>query len=132
MRRPIWTHPALWIVGLLVWAATLYLLSSRALPANSLPRFPHADKAAHLLYFTVGSFCFGRLLRLQKPAARASLIVLACLLFAAAAGALDELHQSRTPGRSGNDIGDLIADSLGGLLGGWLACALGKRRTQAA
>ena len=39
----------------------------------------------------------------------------------AAIGALDEWHQSWIPTRSGNDLGDWIADVLGSLTGA-LAC----------
>jgi len=32
-------------------------------------------------------------------------------------GRLDEYHQTFTPGRSGNDTGDWLADTLGGAAG---------------
>ena len=35
-------------------------------------------------------------------------------------GRLDEYHQSFTPGRSGNDNGDWLADILGAATGSWI------------
>ncbi len=122
----LWNHPALWIGGVIAWGVLLFKLSAQALPAGSLPSIPHIDKVAHLTYFTLGSFCVGRLLRLLAPRWRTRTVVLACVLFAAAVGVLDEFHQSFTPGRSGNDLGDMLADTLGGLVGGGLACVRGR------
>ena len=35
-------------------------------------------------------------------------------------GRLDEYHQSFTPGRTGNDNGDWLADILGSIGGAWV------------
>jgi len=43
------------------------------------------------------------------------------MAFTAVAGALDEFHQTFTPGRSGNDFFDWLADLSGGLLGAMIA-----------
>lgn len=130
MLHRLWNHPALWIGGVLVWGVVLFNLSAQALPEGALPNVPQIDKLAHLAYFTMGSLCFGRLLRLLAPGLRPGLVVAACVVFAAAVGLLDEYHQSFTPGRSGNDPADWLADTLGGLVGGWLACLLGGRTAE--
>lgn len=109
----------MWGVSILAWAAVLWTLSSRSMPSGT-PQIPHFDKVAHLSYFTVGSFFFCRLLLLVRPGWQRSSLLLATLCFALLVGAGDEFHQTFTPGRSGNDAGDLLADALGGLLGGWL------------
>ena len=132
MLRRVWNHPALWLSGVVLWAVVLFNLSAKALPAGALPPIPHVDKIAHLTYFTLGSLCFGRLLWVGKPQWRVGRVILACVLFAATVGLLDEYHQSFTPGRSGNDLGDGLADTLGGLVGGLLACWLGGGRRPAA
>jgi VanZ family protein len=117
--RRLWHHPALWGLGIVGWAVTLWVLSSRSLPGGG-PKIPHFDKVQHLGYFTIGSFLFCRLLLLLRPSGSRAAILLATFCFALFVGAVDEFHQTFTPGRSGNDAGDLLADALGGLLGGWL------------
>ena len=72
-----------------------------------------SDKMEHLIaYFILGvSVCiwipsqrwFAKPLRCAAP------ILLICTLFAIS----DEYHQSFVPGRSGNDLGDLIANFIG-------------------
>lgn len=114
----------LWWVFILVWGATLFLLSSRSqLPGG--PSFPHQDKVMHFLYFSGGGFCFAlALLYARMPMKPAWLWTLWGALFGMMIGATDEYHQSFVPGRSGNDLGDLLADLSGGGAGGLLAWAL--------
>jgi len=117
--RRLWNHPVVWGTGIVSWAVTLWVLSSRSMPGGG-PKIPHFDKVAHLGYFTIGSFLFCRLLLLLRPGWPRGSLLLATVCFALLVGAGDEFHQTFTPGRSGNDAGDLLADTLGGLLGGWL------------
>ena len=116
-----------WAALLLAWAALLWWLSARSLPPLG-PSFEHADKIKHLLYFAAGGFCAARLLQLQFPAWSAARLLLAGVVFGLLLGGIDEFHQSFTPGRSGNDPGDLAADTAGGLLGAWLALRTALRR----
>jgi len=106
-------------VLLVLWLAGLWLLSS--LPGNQvrLPSFSNADKVAHFIYFLGGSFLLTWLLRclVKWPAWR---IVLTAFALIALVGAVDELHQTWTPGRSGGDHGDWLADAAGGLAGAWV------------
>jgi VanZ family protein len=46
------------------------------------------------------------------------------LLFTAIIGALDEFHQTFTPGRSGNEPWDWLADVTGGVLAAWIVWKL--------
>jgi VanZ family protein len=120
MFGKFWHQPTFWAVSLFCWFALLWWLSSRSLPPVG-PTFDHADKLKHLIYFASGSFCFARFLILTRPSWKASSITLACIAFAFLIGASDEYHQTLTPGRTGNDLGDLLADTAGGLLGAVLA-----------
>ncbi len=87
-----------------------------ALPANQLPgAFDFNDKIKHIIaYFVLGiSLCLwipGNKWN-AKPVIWGALVVLICAIF----GISDEFHQSFVPGRSGNDLGDLTADFVGGL-----------------
>ncbi|MEM6911735.1 MAG: VanZ family protein [Verrucomicrobiota bacterium] len=110
----------LWVGALLAWAVLLYLLSSAPLPQTEGPELPFSDKIAHFLYFAGGGT--GLLLALAAggyPVSRSRALFL-CALLGAAVGWLDEWHQSFTPGRSGQDVGDWVADVLGALAGGFL------------
>lgn len=102
------------------WFITLFILSS--IPGNRFgpPPFSWADKAVHALIFTVGSFLLATgFFRLFGS----SLLKTAIFAFIAMVlvGAGDEFHQTFTPGRSGNDRGDLAADAIGALIG--ITCA---------
>jgi VanZ family protein len=113
-------RPEFWASAVLLWAALLWWLSSRVLPPVG-PTFNQADKIKHLLYFTAGSYCAARFLLLRRPDWKASMITLSIITFALLVGISDELHQSFTPGRSGQDLGDILADTAGGWLGAVLA-----------
>jgi VanZ family protein len=110
-----------WWLGVLTWAIVLFLLSANSQPQTG-PEFPFKDKVLHCLYFSGGAFCFVLgLLAASNGRVKMVRALAWGLLFAATAGTLDEWHQTFTPGRSGNDPGDWLADSIGGLIGGWLA-----------
>jgi len=111
-------RPALWAGCYVLWLAVLYGLSS--LNSVSGPEISHIDKVEHALYFTAGSVALGLALTLRPGGlSRRRPLVLGAVLVAAAlaVGLADEWHQSHVPGRQGNDLGDLIADVTGGLLG---------------
>ena len=114
----------LWWFGVIVWAAVLWQLSANAsLPSG--PSFPLKDKLLHCLYFCGGASClllalFGK----TSPAPSLRTLALRSLPFTAIIGALDEYHQTFTPGRSGNDPWDWLADVSGGLLAAWIVTKL--------
>lgn len=100
----------------IVWLIALTVLSS--MPGQSfgpLP-FPGADKLVHVALFIVGSATLMRALLRTSPWPPARLALIGGLIMLAIGG-MDEFHQRYTPGRSGNDPGDLAADAVGSLIG---------------
>lgn len=108
-----------WLAALVTWAVALFILSSlsKTLPDGG-PEIPHLDKILHFGYFFGGGFILTThiLLRKVTGASRATRLLLPILVFAVL-GALDEYHQTFTPGRSGNDPFDWLADILGASTG---------------
>lgn len=113
------SRPRTWWVLLIVWWVTLWFLSADPSPP-SLPGFLDWDKLKHTVYFMLGGSFWGLALCLQKPRLKVRITALTGALIMTTVGFLDEWHQMFTPGRSGNDAGDWIADSLGGVLGPWI------------
>jgi VanZ family protein len=112
-------HPAIPAVLLVVWFTGLWMLSSMKGDQIDLPSFDHADKVAHFSYFLAGGFLFAWMVRrsVKWTDWRIALLTLALM---GAVGAVDEVHQFWTPGRSGADHGDWLADVSGGLAGAWI------------
>lgn len=73
------------------------------------------DKLAHVAYFALAGLLAARAGRVGEgwSARRTAAVV---VLGAAAWGALDELHQTLTPGRAA-EAGDVAADAAGAALG---------------
>lgn len=123
MLRRALVSPRLWLLSVILWAITLFLLSSLpATPHVDGPEIPHMDKVMHFVYFMGGAFLFAthQLLKYGR-AAHAMILVATPILLFALIGALDEYHQTFTPGRSGNDPFDWLADLLGAAAGTFLA-----------
>ncbi len=113
-------QPVIWRVLVIVWAAVLYWLSSKS--GDSLPGgFPGLDKIEHAGYFAGGGMCFLLSLRLAGFARGKALAICLTMIFCATVGILDEWHQTFTPGRSGADVWDWLADTVGGYIGALLA-----------
>lgn len=109
---------------LAIWTVTLWFLSASSPGSESAPKIPHLDKIAHFSYFLCGGAAFAAFLGLKWPECSRFLVftmvsVVFCLI-----GRLDEYHQSFTPGRSANDIGDWIADCMGAVVGGLLVITI--------
>jgi VanZ family protein len=100
------------------WAIRLWVLSSGKPSLNQANEIPHIDKVLHFIYFSVGGALLAASggLKWQRLSRRwlFVLVALACSLI----GRLDEYHQGFVPGRIGNDTGDWLADTMGGLFGG--------------
>ncbi len=86
------------------------------------PEIPNIDKVLHFGYFFGGGIIFTTyiLLRNGTSSSFAVRVFLPLFIFAIT-GALDEYHQTFTPGRSGNDPFDWLADILGAFSGILLA-----------
>lgn len=114
-------------LGVIIWGVVLFTLSSQStLPPG--PKIPYQDKVVHFLYFSGGAFCFVLALYNRLTSRQAWWRwVLTGIGFGLVIGALDEFHQTFTPGRSGNDLGDLLADLTGAGMGAWLAWFLHSR-----
>ena len=109
----------LWL-AVLGWAAGVFWLSS--LSHDELPRtaFVTWDKLNHFAAFAVGGWLAASASRLPRPEAPAAGRIVLAVLLIAAFGALDEFVQLYSPGRTGADLYDWIADSLGAIAGALL------------
>ena len=124
------SSPALWHALVIAWATLLYWLSEQShlpSPAN----FEGIDKIQHAVYFAAGGACFLLGLRLAGFARKTPTAIVLTVLFCAIVGGSDEWHQTFTPGRSGGDVGDWLADMTGGLIGAFIALGVEKWLTSA-
>lgn len=109
----LWTALAIWAGGIL-WLSSL---SPDELPDAA---FAFWDKLNHVAAFAVGGWLAAAALRTSyRRVSRRRVAALAVLLIAAF-GLLDEALQTITPGRTGADVLDWMADVLGALGGVWL------------
>lgn len=111
-------HPAVWFAALLLWFGVLWFCST--IEGGDAPQpLPHFDKFLHFSYFFAGGILAAGWLHALRPDWKrivpAAIVLLAVLAF------IDEWHQCYTPGRSGADPWDWLADLLGASCG---ACAL--------
>jgi VanZ family protein len=99
--------------ALLCWAGGILWLSS--LTPQELPEaaFIAWDKINHVLAYAVGGWLAAGALRLSRPLAPVAGRIVLAVVMVAAFGIVDESLQALTPGRTGGDIGDWIADVLG-------------------
>ncbi len=110
-------RPQVWISAWSVWFVTLCFLSSGTPAPENTPDIPHLDKIAHFGFFFGGGGLFCGWLRHQFKKLNALQCIGITTLVGSLVGVIDEYHQTFTPGRSGNDIGDWTADTLGSLTG---------------
>lgn len=117
------SSPRFWLVAIILWGVTLFFLSATAKPLPDTGfEIPHIDKVLHFGYFFGGGFILAThiLLKWGIAAPRWQRILIPAVILAVV-GALDEYHQTFTPGRSGNDPFDWLADVLGATTGILLA-----------
>lgn len=107
----------LFLFGL--WVVSLWCLSAGNPAPQNAPEIPHLDKVVHFTYFFIGGVLLTTSVLVAWPfwKERGIGLFIAVLLICSLIGRLDEYHQGFTPGRSGNDMGDWLADSLGGAAG---------------
>ena len=110
--------PQFWLTCFLLWFAVLWLMSSFSLVGKVAPPIPNFDKIEHFGYFFGGSgLLCAYLFRRNPENPNWKLIIGSVIVAVALTGGLDEYHQSFTPGRSGNDPYDWLADVLGATAG---------------
>lgn len=109
----------LW-VALFCWACIILFLSS--LTPQELPEaaFLFWDKVNHFVAFAAGGWLAASALRVSRPQTRATTVLILAVALIAAFGVLDETLQTLTPGRSGGDVDDWLADVLGASAGALL------------
>jgi len=121
LARP---HP--WWIALLLWWVVTFTASSFAVVAPAAPVFeiPHLDKILHFCWFAGGGFLLANAILFRRPRVTSIWIMFVFpIVIMSVLGVLDEFRQSFTPGRNGNDFGDWLADTLGGICGVWVANA---------
>jgi VanZ family protein len=104
----------LWWIATAIVAVAITALSS--IPADDLARtgIKVWDKAAHAGVWSVLAYC------LRRALGRGRMRTALAIALAIAYGALDELHQSVTPGREMSGW-DVLADAVGACFGALLA-----------
>ena len=113
-----------WRITYAVWFIVLCILSSMSHPG------PHVDvvgfdKVEHFTYFLLGGLALGLALSVDRE--MRPWLGWIILLTGSVVGWFDEWHQSFTPGRSGLDIYDWMADAMGSAAA---ALVLGRVRRQ--
>lgn len=120
MTRILWA-------ALFCWAVVILGLSSL-----SMRELPHAaflfwDKVNHVLAYLVGGWLAGSALRASRPQARVITSLVAAVAMIGAFGILDETVQMFTPGRSGANADDWVADVVGATAGALLTLPTQRR-----
>ena len=101
-----------------LYAYLIFFVSS--MPYLQAPlKFPYADKFLHIGEYLVLGLLFKRALQKTFLAISGFRVYILVLLFIFVYGASDEIHQFFVPGRSCSGF-DLLADVVGGFLGGGL------------
>ena len=112
----IWLKSAAWL-AVAAWAGGIFWLSSRTgSEINEMNIFDVWDKAAHFSAFLAGAVALGIALRWSTAWTWTRIAIFAALAISLY-GASDEYHQLFTPHRSGADVGDWLADTLGAATG---------------
>lgn len=107
-----------WLGAFVVWAVVLWTLSDGPLPAPPGPKIVGFDKILHFGYYFGGAVLLSAGLYFRAPDRPSwGKLTIAVVATLAVVGALDEWHQSWFPERSGNDLGDWIADTAGAFAG---------------
>lgn len=116
-------HPLIWFIAVLAWMRSIWFLSS--IPGDKNPQLKmQLDKLAHLLGFAGGGILIAGLfatitLVFLRRKVRWNLIIPATVITIGLLGWFDEWHQCFTPGRSGANMADWVADFLGGIAGAY-------------
>ena len=113
---PRWLRLVSWF-AVAAWALGIFILSSMSgTQIEEINVLDVWDKAAHFSAFAVGAVLLALALR-WSTAWSWPRITLAAIVAISVFGATDEWHQLYTPHRSGADVGDWTADTLGAIAG---------------
>lgn len=104
-----------------IWAIAVLWLSSLSPPELPSAAFLAWDKLNHFLAFAAGGWLAASALRISIPCRGNGGLLLAAALIVATFGAFDEMFQLLSPGRSGADLYDWIADLLGASFGAFFS-----------
>lgn len=108
-----------WLLPALLYSAAIVYLSSRTNPPVPDVIFRVNDKILHfVLYFVFGLLWHGAFARGLLRGGDPRWCFKTTLLFGMLFAALDEFHQSFTPGRDA-DVMDFLADTAGIAAGAW-------------
>lgn len=106
----LWASLACW-AGAILWLSSL---SPGELPGAA---FLFSDKFNHFAAFAVGGWLAASALRISCPKSPVAVLIVIAVALVAGFGAADEALQKFTPGRTGGDLYDWIADFLGAIAG---------------
>jgi VanZ family protein len=114
-------HPRFWLGCFLLWFGVLWILSSSAYVGKIVPPINNFDKVEHFGFFFGGTglLCAWLFCRQPEKPDWKSLIITAIVVIGVV-GMIDEYHQTFTPGRSGNDPYDWMADISGAIVGAFV------------
>jgi VanZ family protein len=116
VNTPRWLRLGSWF-AVAAWALTIIVLSSMSGERIEEINVLHLwDKAAHFAAFAVGGVLLALALRWNTEWDWPR-IVLVSIVAVSLFGATDEWHQLYTPKRSGADVRDWFADTLGAIAG---------------
>ena len=116
VNTPRWLRLVSWIT-VAAWALGIFGLSSLTGPeVAKINVLDIWDKAAHFVAFAVGAMLLALALR-WSTAWSWRRVALTTIVAISLFGATDEWHQLYTPHRSGADVGDWTADTLGAIAG---------------
>lgn len=117
---------AAWL-AVAAWAAGIFWLSARTGPEIAeMNIFDVWDKAAHFSAFLVGAVALAIALRWSTSWTWPRIAIFAAVAISLY-GASDEYHQLFTPRRSGADVGDWLADTLGAVAGALITALIYAR-----
>lgn len=108
------TQPWLYLFAWIFWFCALLFLSSRPLAGPEIPPIIPIDKVLHWGYYGIGgALSTFYVLARYKVTVLPSHFIEILFFVGFVVGAVDEWHQSWYEFRSGNNLGDFIADCVG-------------------
>jgi len=105
---------AYWVIPI-IYAVTIFVLSSMSLTLSPSYSFPQMDKLIHAVEFGLFSVFLFRAFQISFLKIPVLYLILITTSVSILYGALDEYHQLFTPFRTA-DLLDLLADSVGVLI----------------